>query len=209
MLTMKRPCHFSLFAAWLLCTSCSVAPRHEILPRPDHIRVGVEPGDRLEIETRDGQELKMVVVEVRGTTIVGEESTVDFADVAVIAKRSWTAPAHPCGAGEPVGCSIPEVVLVLSEDYERQAEKFRPACISHDFCYRHGAATYGETRVSCDDRFLVDLRASCRTMGVLSILDTKEFGICQGAALQTFNAVRRYGEPHFKATGSSTYCEYR
>lgn len=194
--------------AALAATSCAVTPRHEILPRPDHIRAGVEAGDTVEVETKDGRKLDMVVVEIRGTEIVGERHIVDFADIDRIARRSWTEPNHPCGGGRPVGCSIPEVLLVLSEDLERQSEKFRKACVTHDFCYRHGHATYGENRAACDEVFYADLKASCNTMGPLSILDTREFGICQAAARQTFEAVRRYGEPHFLTTASS-YCEYR
>ena len=205
---MRDFCKTIVVLAALSATSCSVTPRHDILPRPDHIRAGVEAGDTVEIETKDGRELEIVVVEIRGSTIVGERDSVDIADIASIAKRSWTEPNHPCGGGKPVGCSIPEVVLLLSEDFERQAEKFRKACVSHDFCYRHGYVTYGENRGSCDDTFYEDMKASCQTLGPLSILDAKEFGMCRAAAAQTFEAVKRYGEPHFQTAGSS-YCEYR
>lgn len=214
---MRRNMHVPSIAILILAVlavgSCSVMPRHDILPRPEHIRAGVEPGDTVEIETRDGRKLKMVVTEVRATAIVGETDAgesdiVQFADIAALAKRSWKEPEHPCGGGRPVGCSIPEVVLLLSDDFERQAEKFRKPCVTHDFCYRHGAATYGEDRSSCDDDFYEDMKTACNTMGPLSILDAKEFGLCQAAATQTFNAVRRYGEPHFQTVASS-YCEYR
>ncbi len=192
----------------LSLTACGVTPRHEIPPKPAFIRAGVEPGDTVEIETKDGRELEVLVTEVRTSSIVGEHDTVDFRDIASIAKRSWTPPRHPCGGGEPLGCSIPEVVLVLSDDYKRQADKFAPACRSHDFCYRHGYATYGIERSSCDDDFYEDMQAACASLGPLSVLDAKEFAICQAAAAQTAEAVRRYGEPHFR-TATSSYCEYR
>lgn len=189
-------------------TSCGVAPRHDIRPKPEYIRAGVGPGDTVEIETKDGRKLEMVVTEVRTTAIVGETDVVDFADIETIAKRSWKEPEHPCGGGMPVGCSIPEVVLVLSEDYKRQAGKFDKACRTHDFCYRHGHATYGLDRASCDDDFYQDMKSACASLGPLSVLDAKEFAICQAAAAQTYDAVRRYGEGHFQ-TASSTFCEYR
>lgn len=200
-------------ATSLMLMSCSVTPRHDIKPRPDFIHAGVQVGDTVEIVTDDGREVTLIVSDVRSTSLAGESphgvaDIIDFADITNIAKRSWTEPAHPCGGGQPVGCSIPEVVLVLSEDYQRQADKFRGACATHDFCYRHGYATYGLDRSTCDDTFYDDMQASCSSMGALSILDPKEFGICQAAARQTFEAVRRYGEPHFRTTTSSV-CDYR
>ena len=203
-----RPATLILVLCTALLSSCSITPRHDIMPRPEHIRAGVTGGDTVEIETRDGRKRTVTVVDVTATAIVTETERIDFADVVAIAKRSWQAPDHPCGAGQPVGCSIPEVVLALSDDYERQAEKFTAACKVHDFCYRHGYATYGESRESCDDRFYADMKDACRPMGALSLLDPKEFSICQAAALQTFEAVRRYGEPHFR-TATSSVCVYR
>jgi coproporphyrinogen III oxidase len=108
----------------------------------------------------------------------------------------------------PVGCSIPEVVLLLSGDYEEQAEKFHPACVTHDFCYRHGVATYGVTRDECDTAFYDDMKKTCKGLGGLGVLDIQGFGTCQLAANQTYEAVRRRGEEHFQTT-TSTYCEYR
>ncbi len=198
-----------MFLAALTIGACaSVTPRHEILPKPAHIRAGVAAGDTVEVETRDGRSIKMVVTEVRAGELVSDSEVVPFTDIVTIAKRSWQPPEHPCGGGKPVGCSIPEVVLLLSEDYNRQADKFQPACRTHDFCYRHGFATYGEARNACDEQFYEDMQDACESMGLLSIIDAKEFGICRAAALQTFEAVRRYGEPHYQ-TATSTYCEYR
>ena len=82
----------------------------------------------------------------------------------------------------PTGCSIPEVVLLLSTEYVRQAEKFRAACVTHDFCYRHGLATYGATHAECDLVFYDDMKKACKGTGVLGLLDVEEFGKCQLAA---------------------------
>lgn len=90
---------------------------------------------------------------------------------------------HPCGGGLPVGCSIPEVILLLSGEYEQQAEKFHPACVTHDFCYRHGFATYGATREECDAIIYDDMKKTCEGAGGLDVFDFR--------------------------TTTSTYCEYR
>jgi coproporphyrinogen III oxidase len=108
----------------------------------------------------------------------------------------------------PVGCSIPEVVLILSERYKQQADKFHPACVTHDFCYRHGFATYGTTREECDTAIYDDMKKACKGLGGLGVLDVKEFGVCQVAANQTYEAIRRHGEKHYQTT-TSTNCEYR
>jgi hypothetical protein len=188
---------------------CShVVPSHEIRPKPEFIRVGVQVGDSVEITTIDGKYREFVVEDVGTDTIEGPDETIRFSEIQSVVKRSWKEPAHPCGGGIPVGCSIPEVVLILSEDYEQQAEKFHPACVKHDFCYRHGFATYGATREECDTVIYEDMKKACGGMGGLGVLDVKEFGICQFAANQTFEAVRRHGEKHFRTT-TSTYCEYR
>ena len=188
--------------------SCSWAPLHDIRPRPDYIKAGVQPGDTVEIETKDGEKVSFVVTEVEATAVVGENERVRFSDIAKIGTRSWKEPEHPCGGGKPVGCSIPEVVLVLSERYSQQVDKFRIACMTHDFCYRHGVATYGVERAECDEIFYEDMKKKCRGPASLDVLNVKEFGICQLAAKQTYEAVRRYGEPAHQTT-TSTYCEYR
>lgn len=194
---------FACFAAW----SCGYAPTHEIPAKPEYIQAGVKPGDTVIITTRDGEEITLVVSEVRATAIVADRRVVQFPDIEAIAVRSWSTPEHPCGAGEPVGCSIPEVVLLLSEQYKNQADKFHGACVTHDFCYRHGFATYGTERATCDANFYADMKARCGSMGALSMLDVKEYTICQTAALQTYEAVRRYGEDAYRST-TSTVCEY-
>ena len=194
-------------AVLLLQVSCGYTPSHDIPAKPDYIIAGVKPGDTVVVTTKDGEELTVVVEEVRAAAIAGDGQVIQFHDIESIVLRSWTAPEHPCGAGEPVGCSIPEVVLLLSDEYKAQSQKFHPACITHDFCYRHGFATYGTDRQTCDENFYEDMKQQCATMGALSMLDVKEYTLCQTAARQTFEAVRRYGEDAYRAR-NSTYCEY-
>jgi len=128
--------------------------------------------------------------------------------ITLIAACAATPEEHPCGASLPVGCSIPTAVLVLLEPYEEQAAKFHGACVIHDFCYRHGVATYGLSRGECDDEFYANMKAACSGVGKIGFLDPEGFATCQLAALETYKAVRKHGEKHFQTT-TSTVCEYR
>jgi hypothetical protein len=199
-----------LFAILLssILASCSWTPLHDIRPRDDYITAGVQIGDTVEIETVSGDKFKFEVTEVSASAVIGAKHNVEFSDIAEIGTRSWTEPAHPCGGAKPVGCSIPEVVLVLSDDYADQAKKFHGACVTHDFCYRHGSATYGLERHDCDGDFYEDMKKECGGPGMLNALDVSNFGVCQIAAMQTYEAVRRYGEAAFQTT-TSKYCDYR
>lgn len=193
----------------ILVTGCArTVPSHDIPVRKEYIEAGIQAGDAVEITMIDGEEKSFEVVDVRTNVIVGPDGDIPISDVQSIVKRSWTQPGHPCGANEPVGCSIPEVVLLLSDEYSEQAAKFHPACVKHDFCYRHGYATYGDTRELCDEQFLEDMKKACGGASVLNLLNAKGYGICSVAAGQTYEAVRRKGEPHFR-TRTSTYCEFR
>jgi len=188
--------------------ACSYAPLQDIRVKPEFIKAGVQPGDTVEIETKDGKTRKFVVTSVSATVIEGEDNRVPLSDIQKIGVRSWQEPGHPCGAGEPVGCSVPEVLLVLVDYYEEQANRFHKACVTHDFCYRHGYATYGTERAACDDVFYQEMQDECGSFGALSVLDVKQYSLCQLTAKQTFEAVRRYGEPAYRSATSS-YCEYR
>ena len=44
-------------------------------------------------------------------------------DISRLTVRSWTDPEHPCGAGLPVGCSIPAVVTELSSFQLQRTDK--------------------------------------------------------------------------------------
>lgn len=197
----------SLLVVLLLTAACStVSPKHEIPPRQDFILAGVQVGDTVEITTANGKQYKFKVTKISGFGIHGGERFIALGDITKLVKRSWIEPGHPCGAGEPVGCSIPEVVRLI-EEYTDQAEKFHPACVTHDFCYRHGHATYGTSRAECDAVFLEQMKESCKGFAGLGVLDVKDHSICLVSATQTYEAVRKYGKQHFR-TDSSTYCDY-
>jgi hypothetical protein len=198
----------SLFLLVLLTGCAQVTPAHDIPVKPEYIKAGIQVGDTIEVTTLDGEVHRFEVVDVQPHEIAGPDGAIAVTNIRSIKKRSWTVPIHPCGNNEPVGCSIPDVVLVISSDYAEQAEKYHPACVTHDFCYRHGFATYGLVREQCDAEFLQDMKQACAGYGGLGRLDVEQYGICQLAASQTYEAVRRKGEPSFRTTGS-TYCEYR
>ena len=185
-----------------------IVPSHDIRAKPEFIRVVVQAGDLVEITTKDGEYREFVVKDVGTNHIEGPSETIRFSDIQRIVKRSWQEPAHPCGGDIPVGCSIPEVVLILSEPYGQQAKKFHSSCVTHDFCYRHGSATYGATHAECDLIFYDDMKKACGSMGLANVLNVEDFSKCQLAASSTYEAVRRYGEKYFRTT-TSTYCEYR
>jgi len=171
-------------------------------------QAGIQAGDLVEITTKNGKYREFVVEDVGTNYIEGPSETIRFNEIQSIVKRSWEEPAHPCGGSTPLGCSIPEVVLLLSDPYKQQAQKFHSSCVTHDFCYRHGFATYGATHAECDLVFYDDMKKACGGTGGLGVLDFEEFGKCQLAANSTYEAVRRYGEKYFRTT-TSIYCEYR
>ena len=198
----------SLLLVAVLCGCGHIVPSHNIPTNPKYILAGVQAGDSVEVTTGDGKYREFIVVSVGASSIEAPYESIPFSDIVKLVKRSWQEPAHPCGGGMPVGCSIPEVVLILSQQYESQAAKFHPACVTHDYCYRHGFATYGVEREQCDDDFYNNMKKACGGRAGLNRLNFREFGVCQLAANQTFQAVRRYGEQHFLTT-TSLHCEYQ
>jgi hypothetical protein len=185
----------------------AVTPSHDIPVKTEYIEAAVQVGDTLEVTMIDGEEKTIEVTGMRMDAIETADGDISISNIQKIVKRSWTEPAHPCGANEPVGCSIPEVLL-LSEEYKEQAEKFHPSCVTHDFCYRHGVVTYGVTREECDADFLAGMKKSCGGYRGLGLLDLEGYSICHTAAQQTYNVVRLKGEANFRTTTSS-YCEYK
>lgn len=58
------------------------------------------------------------------------------------------------GRGEGLDCSIPQFLEDHAFPHGKGAATvsllYRQACVAHDYCYRHGAATYGYTQADCD-----------------------------------------------------------
>ncbi|MDH3588516.1 MAG: phospholipase [Gammaproteobacteria bacterium] len=204
-----RLIYFRLLIATMLglLAACSYAPRKEMPAHPMYIKAGIESGDTVEITTTDGQFYEFVVTDVEEGALAGDNVRIAFIDIEKLAKRSWQEPQHPCGAGIPVGCSMPAVLNAIDNQV---TQRFHAECVRHDYCYRHGYATYGIDRETCDEQFYDDMKTRCAPPGVLGILNPgglMERAQCLTLAESMYRAVRRYGEPAF-LTSASTNCPY-
>lgn len=69
------------------------------------------------------------------------------------------------GKGLGLSCSIPDLldwlVFRRSDNEEPISLQMRQACIAHDYCYRHGAATYGFSQEDCDYALLDEAQRLC------------------------------------------------
>jgi len=200
-----KPRNRALPAAVLLLAGCVVAPQREVLPYPDHVRAGVSVGDSIEVVTREGEKYRLEVDSIGGQSLAGDGIELRYDRIRSIRKRSVAPIANPCDDGTPVGCSVPTVVRLADEYHDRYARRFEDACIAHDYCYRHGHATYGDRRADCDRMFLDDMKTSCNDR---LELDPGNAAECRLAASEFHLAVRRSGAKRFRS-GDSSYCEYR
>jgi hypothetical protein len=111
------------------------------------------------------------------------------------------------GRGQGLNCSIPtwtqSLFLANGHNAAPVSLQFRQGCAYHDFCYRHGEATYGYTQADCDfalQRFAYRL---CRQIEKNS--GHKE---CEARAREVLLGVRLGGNQAFQAGGDSTYFEF-
>lgn len=188
-------------------------PSHTIRPLPDFIQSGVHPGDEVTVKMVDEQTIRGEVAVVGETKLImatGEE--IAFANIRSMERHSWKKPAYACGDGKPLGCSVPLLATVLSDTLGKYKDTFYDACVEHDFCYRHGARTYGHSRKQCDKQFRTDMKARCPRLGPLQILTSlldsaSSRSSCLATADQMYLGVRKFGDKHFQ-DAESTYCEY-
>lgn len=181
---------------------CALVPTHEIPVREAYILAGVHVDDWVEITMKDGERHKFAVTSVGPNGIGSAEATIPFEDIDRLVKLSWFEPEHPCGGGDPVGCSVP-IIFRFSPEFGQVTDRMEPACDTHDYCYRHGFATYGRTRDECDLAFFEDMSEVCARgyMGAKGYLE------CLVARVGIYEAVRKYGDDGFRRE-TSTYCEY-
>jgi hypothetical protein len=70
------------------------------------------------------------------------------------------------GQGEGLNCSIGSLVERFALPTKRRnasvSLQMRQACVFHDYCYRHGAATYGYSQADCDYILLEQAYRTCR-----------------------------------------------
>jgi hypothetical protein len=194
----------------LLLLQVSCASWWEVRPYPAFVQAELQPGDRIRIQTHDGQRRELTVVAPRSDRIVGESETVLLEDIRLLEKRGESPPANPCSPQVPLGCSVPELAKALHESQSHYSDYFYPACEQHDYCYRHGEATYGKNRAACDGEFLLDMKALCRpdTMLEWMIEAGGKYAECSLVAIEFHQAVQRYGADRFRSGTDSTYCEY-
>jgi len=181
----------------------------EVRPYPEFVQAEIVPGDTVRIETADGNNTKLVVVAVREDRIVGEHQTILLEDIARLEKQSKSAPANPCSPQVPLGCSVPQWAATLHESQARYRDYFYPSCEQHDYCYRHGALTYGMTQTTCDYEFLQDMQAQCNpdTLVEFVLASGLNYAECSAVAMEFYQVVQKYGSSRFRSSNSS-YCEY-
>jgi hypothetical protein len=206
---MSKP----LFSVWclmllpLLLSACT--QWWQVRPYSEFVEAEIEPGDKLRIETHDGRRSKLVVVAVKDDRIIGEQQTILLDDIVSLEKHSEDAPANPCSPQLPLGCSVPQWATALHDSQSRYKEYFYPSCEQHDYCYRHGAMTYGMTQTTCDYEFLQDMQAQCHpdTLVELILASGLNYAECNAVAMEFYQVVQKFGSSRFKSSNSS-YCEY-
>lgn len=192
-------------AALLATAGCALSPERAVLPYPAHVKAGVAVGDTITVRMRDGTAHRITVESIGNESLASDGVDVAYDDIVAIGKRSTRPITNPCDDGTPVGCSVPAVLTLTSEFHDRYSRRFEDACIAHDYCYRHGFRTYGDSRADCDAVFLHDMQMEC---GDVLDLDPVSRAECLLAASEFHIAVRRSGSSRF-LTDAGSYCEYR
>ncbi len=203
----------AVLAIVVLCVAC--APSYNVKPLPNFVDAAIQPGDSVEVTTFSGETYKFVVTEVTDKALHGEERRIPLVDIAELKKVAWKRPPSPCGGKQELGCSVPLLVSLASKEYAHYRTTFYDACAQHDYCYRHGARTYGLNREYCDAEFLRNMQMTCPTKSfsifgtVVEILndDVNSRPTCLAIADDFHMAARDFGEKHFQS-GASSYCEY-
>ena len=195
------------------CVAC--VPTHNVKPLPNFVEVAIEPGDTVVVTTTSGETFEFVVTEVGDKTSHSADRQIALSDIAELKKVAWKRPPSPCGGEKPLGCSVPLLVSLASDEHSHYQETFYDACAQHDYCYRHGYRTYGLVREYCDAEFQQNLLNTCPEASSTKV--GKFFEIfddnvdarsnCLRIANDFYSAARDFGEKHFQ-TESSSYCEY-
>jgi hypothetical protein len=124
------------------------------------------------------------------------------------------------GKGEGLDCSIPWLLQKLMFSPLADADsavslQFRQSCVTHDYCYRHGAATYGYSQADCDFNLLEHAFRTCIQIYDLgwilfphSYAGDKTIEICRSRAREVLLGVRIGGQSSFKPREESSYFEF-
>lgn len=110
------------------------------------------------------------------------------------------------GRGEGLSCSIPSLMQWAMFDRKKNdaviSLQFRQACVYHDYCYRHGHATYGYTRNVCDYALQQFAYRTCRLLGNGDPHD------CMSQARRVLLGVTLGGGKSFASHDESSYFEF-
>lgn len=199
---------FALSAVVVLLTP-SCAEWWQVRPYPDFVTAEIKSGDKVRFETIDGESDEFHVLSVMHDSIAGEGRTIPLREIAKLEKLSKEPPANPCSPQVPLGCSVPDWAQLLHESQRHFQEYFYPSCEQHDYCYRHGAATYGKSKNACDSEFLFDMQAQCSPEDFIDMLALAGDRLieCRAVVMEFYLAVQRYGANRYQSA-KSTYCEY-
>jgi hypothetical protein len=129
----------------------------------------------------------------------------------LVAAEECTLEHSQCGGAEALGCSTQQAMAPLTalspelgQLLVKYSGRFEPACIQHDFCYRHGLRTYGTRQVTCDNDFESAMYGVCQTTSGSDLLNfAVELGECLAAARLFAETVRAAGAQHFQQSESS------
>lgn len=109
------------------------------------------------------------------------------------------------GQGRGLNCSIPDAAKVMFQPLPSTADvslHFRPSCVMHDLCYRHGYATYGYTQADCDLALQASAFRMCRQV------NGRDYDYCQTQAKKVLLGVSLRGAKAYRPAGQSTWFEY-
>lgn len=124
------------------------------------------------------------------------------------------------GKGEGLDCSIPSLAEWLMFEGVSGAKgpvslQFRQGCVVHDYCYRHGYATYGYTQADCDFMLLQAAFRTCIQIYDIGLLSkggsapgSNRPKMCETNAREVLLGVRMGGWGSFKAREDSSYFEF-
>ncbi len=125
------------------------------------------------------------------------------------------------GGGEGLNCSLPqfaERLFTAPDDPDDHVNhRFRQACVYHDFCYRHGLATYGYTQSDCDRllqehsyRICLVAKVSVAVQAGRQDANTTHSAAdrCQLEAKRFLFGVAFFGSPNFMGWNESSFFEF-
>lgn len=118
------------------------------------------------------------------------------------------------GRGEGISCSLPAISAWafrdnppyrlptgLASKRSSASLQFRQACLKHDLCYRHGAATYGYTQMQCDTFLAEDAFRICRYI----YKNPNNIEWCRTQARKVLSGVTLGGAAGFRGVGAPNW----